>query len=162
MTQIEDLYNKNRRRYVNLMSSILRGDRALGEDVVQEAFCRAVQYQDSFDIKRGKLTTWFNRILFNSLRDVQAQSRNQPMPNNYDYSAEDLFAELELSDDVELSHLVEKHIAEVKNEEHKRILTLFFMNGYTSSEISQIEHKVSVSNVTTVVGRFRLSLMADG
>lgn len=159
MTNLENLYNKNRRQYINMMSAILRGDRATGEDVVQEAFCRAVQYYPTFNSEKGKLSTWFNRILFNSLRDVQAQARNTPLPNNHDYSAEDVFEELDLSASVELSSLVLNAVSRVENESHRRVLGLFFIGGYSAREISEIEHKVSVSNVTTIVARFRENLV---
>lgn len=158
--KILGLYNQ-RRRYVNLISSLLRGDRATAEDVVQEAFCRAVQYQNSFDPERGKIEAWFNRILFNSLRDVQRQAWGRPSDEPSEYCAEDLLIEVGRASPIEVMGLVEKSINDIKNEEHKRILTLFFSGGYTSTEISQIEEKTSPTNVTTIVARFRDQLMEN-
>ena len=161
MVELEDLYKKNRKKYINLMSVILRGDRASGEDVVQEAFCRAVRFYEGFDPKRGKLSSWFNTILFNSLRDVQKEIRMQPTRDCYTLSSEDVFKEVEITSLPEVQNLIKKEINLQTNEKHKRILELFFFQGYTSTEISQVEEKVSVSNVTTVVNRFRISLLGE-
>tara|TARA_R110000851_G_scaffold115675_3_gene241607 strand:- start:1968 stop:2453 length:486 start_codon:yes stop_codon:yes gene_type:complete len=161
MNDLENLYNKNRRRYVNMMSSILRQDRAAAEDVVQEAFCRAIKFYHSFDPKRGKLSSWFNRILFNSLRDVQKEMRWQTTSVVDGLSVETLFTEVELTNNPALSNLISKAIDKQTNENHRRVLELFFIFGYTSTEISQIEEKVSVSNVTTVVNRFRVELVGE-
>lgn len=137
------------------MSHILRGDYAAAEDVVQEAFTRALTFYDSYDSTKGELTPWFNTILYNSLRDVQKEMRGQPSENIKDFCVEDMFAEYDLVNSPEKRLIISKHINLIKNEKHKRILELFFLLGYTSTEISQIENKVSVSNVTTVVSRFR-------
>lgn len=159
--EIEALFRKNRRYYVQVMSSILRGDWGAAEDVVQEAFCRALYYQDSFDKRRAKLATWFNKILFNALRDVQKEGRITPAPLNLDYSSEDLFEEMDLKETVEFHNHLSERIGEVRNDYHQRILILFFINGYTSREISEVEEKTSVSNVTTIVGRFRLAMLEN-
>ncbi len=91
MTQLEKLYRDNRKRYVNMMSRILRHDRAGGEDVVQEAFCRALKFYGSYDERRGKLETWFNTILFNSLRDNQRASKGSGQEESDKLSLENVF-----------------------------------------------------------------------
>ena len=155
MDQIDALYKDKRKQYISMMSGILQGDRAAAEDVVQEAFTRAIKFWKSYDEKRGKLATWFNRILFNSLRDVQKEMRGHPPSHDMDFSVQDVFTNSNLSDNPEFFNFVSESVGNVDNDYHKRILELFFLLGYTSTEISQIEEGATVSNVTTVVNRFR-------
>lgn len=158
MEQIEALYNEKRKQYISMMSNILHGDRSAAEDVVQEAFTRSLRFWDSFDEEKGKLQTWFNRILFNSLRDVQREMRGQPPPHEADFSVYDVFTNGNISDNPEFLDFISESIVQTENQKHRRILQLFFQLGYTSTEISQIEENVSTSNVTTVVDRFRRQL----
>lgn len=162
MEQLLELYKNDRKRYINIMSHILRGDRAGAEDVVQEAFTRAVRFIDNYNPKKGKMSTWFMTILFNALRDVQKEMRGQVQYQNCDnLSMEDVFGEDEIVFSKEFKILLRKKIESQKNEQHQQILMLFFISGYTSTEISQLMEKVSPSNVTTVVSRFRLLLLGD-
>lgn len=161
MKEITELYKSDRKKFVNIMSRILRGDYAGGEDIVQEAFTRAWQFQHSFDPKKGTLRVWFNKILFNALRDWQNQKRGQPTFTGEDFSAADVLPVHSFSRSPEFSKLIRQRIATHKNQKHRSVLELFFILGYTSTEISQIEEKVSVSNVTTIVSRFRDQLTEE-
>lgn len=155
MKTIEDFYVDNYTRKVKLISRILRGDWATAEDIVQEAFARSLKFYPSYDSNRGSMDKWFNSIMFNCLHNSQ-QERNgvtQYTPDRI--SPEEVLEEVELSGTPDLSGYIAESIAQVKNLEHKRILELFFIMGYTSKEISQIEMKTSQTNVTTVVMRFR-------
>ena len=96
--------------------------------------------------------------MFNSLRDVQNQSRATPTPLVEDVSAEDLFAPSWLNQNSPFRKHLESKVKSVQNPQHKDIIYLFFILGYSSKEIAEIESKVSQSNVTTIVMRFRDSL----
>lgn len=162
--KIDDLTNLYRAVYlakVKAMARILGGDYALAEDVVQEAFTRAVRYIHLFDESRGMMETWFNAILFNALRDVQKQERH----------TQELYRELHLHDVIdpakalfspEYKSDLHKIVQTVTNEKHRRVLELFFLYGYSSTEISQIEADMTQSNVTTIVMRFRENLKQRG
>lgn len=76
LDKLTDLYRTVYKAKVKVMSRILGGDVTLAEDVVQEAFTRAVKYILLFDEEKGLMETWFNAILFNALRDIQKQERN--------------------------------------------------------------------------------------
>ena len=138
-----------------MMSRILRHDRAGGEDVVQEAFCRALKFYGSYDERRGKLETWFNTILFNSLRDNQRASKGSGQEESDKLSLENVFNLSALAASPELRKLISDGVEETRDHKHRRVLYLFCILGYTSMEISQIEEKVSQTNVTTIVNRFR-------
>jgi RNA polymerase sigma factor (sigma-70 family) len=140
------------------MARILRGDYAAGEDVVQEAFYRAIKFFPAYDEEKGKLSSWFNTILFNSLRDYQRASSGISDVEVDKLSVYDVFSQDTLANNPDLRTLISDSIGKVSKERHRQILFLFFILGYTSMEISQIEEKVSQTNVTTVVNRFRRQL----
>jgi RNA polymerase sigma-70 factor (ECF subfamily) len=50
------------------------GDRALAEDVLSDAFERALRSRHSFDPNRGADKTWLYSIALNRLRDLQRRS----------------------------------------------------------------------------------------
>lgn len=153
MHEIEELYIRTHKSKIKLMGRILGGDYAAGEDVTQEAFCRAWKFYPSYDPNIGKLEAWFNSILFNSLRDYQREMKGEPSSQAKEISPEDVL--MNISTDFTL---IRKSIRQVRNKKHRRVLELFFIMGYTSTEISQIEEKVSISNVTTIVNRFKEEL----
>lgn len=153
---LEDLieqYKLTRNKHVKLMSRILGGDHAAAEDVVQEAYARAIQYYGSYDSSRGELMPWFNRILFNALRDIQREYNNRPPDNIEDFSVEDVLEPAKIP-----SSLVDQ-IEAVVNEKHQRVLYLFFILGYSSREVSEIEDEVTQTNVTTIINRFKEDLV---
>lgn len=155
MHEIEKLYREVHSPSVKMMSRILRGDWHGGEDVVQEAFIRAWKFYPSFDSEKGKIQTWFNGILFNSLRDYQKSARFGPQTEAEDFSVEDILNELNLNNFEEKRKFLAQKIDWVQNPVHKEVLYLFFMLGYTSKEVSQIVSKMTQTNVTTIVTRFK-------
>ena len=158
MEELEKLYREIRFSRVKILTRILGGDQALAEDVIQEAFTRAIVYYKSFDKNRGELNTWFNSIMFNTLRDIQRSNKGWHSSNVEEISAKDVLNDKTLSCVDNLNDFVVGSIFDVENEKHQRILYLFFVLGYTSREIGEIEGGVSQSNVTTVVNRFKESL----
>ena len=70
---LERLYRSRRAEFCRAAAAIA-GDRALGEDAVQEAFARAVRKRRSFRA-RGSLEAWVWRIVVNAARDAR---RRQP------------------------------------------------------------------------------------
>lgn len=160
MKFIEDYYNENFTRKVKLVTRILRGDSTSAEDVVQEAFARALRFYPTYDVERGTVDKWFNSIMFNALHDFQKDPNGVTHKAPDSLTVQDILEEIQLSNTPDLNNYILSRIEEVENQKHKRILELFFIMGYTSKEISQIEPKVSQTNVTTLVMRFREKLKA--
>jgi RNA polymerase sigma factor (sigma-70 family) len=155
---LEAYFRDNYRRKCKMISYTLRGDPIMAEDVVQEAFEKAIRFQASFDEDRGSLDKWFNSILFNTLHDLQRKSRDVVIPVTDAMSREDVYGEEGWDNNPQLSNFVKKQVSAVENDKHKRVLHLFYNLGYTSAEISQIEQGVTQTNVTTIVMRFREGL----
>ena len=149
MKRLEEQYIATKNGHIKLMTRILNGDWAAAEDVVQEAYARAIQYYPTYDPERSKLMTWFNTIMFNALRDIQREYKNRPGENSDTVSVEDVISHHHIPD------TIVQDILAVENEKHQRILYLFYVLGYNSREISQIEDHVTQTNVTTVVNRFK-------
>jgi DNA-directed RNA polymerase specialized sigma24 family protein len=67
--ELEQLYRSRRPEFCRAAAAIA-GDRALGEDAVQEAFAKAVRKRRSYR-GRGSLEAWVWRIVVNAARDVR-------------------------------------------------------------------------------------------
>src|SRR5690242_5760111 len=62
------------------VATAIVGDPDAAEDVVQEAFVRAVRQRGSYD-GRGSLNGWVWRIVVNTARDARARRRDAPAPD---------------------------------------------------------------------------------
>jgi RNA polymerase sigma factor (sigma-70 family) len=137
----------------------LAGSRDAGEDVVQEAYMRAWKYKGSYNPNKAKLNTWFNTILYNSLRDYKKLDKLGGVV--VDNKTDEIEEHVPYEKVQEHLLLVWGEINEMKGHKRiKRILYLFYILGYTSKEISEIEENVTQSNVTTISNRFK-KLVAD-
>jgi len=157
MIDFNQFYKDNYEKHKKKIARIINGDTTTAEDIVQEAYMRAWKYRDSYDRKRSGISTWFNTILYNTLRDFQKSFKD----NQEDSGDVDRFYEEENLKSIAV-HLpvIEREIKKMKNERIKRVLTLYYILGYTSTEISQVEADTTVTNVTTICNRFRKKLRA--
>lgn len=152
MIDLNTFYIENSERQTHLMSK-LAGSIESGEDVVQEAYTRAWKYQGSYNPRKAELKTWFNTILYNTLRDFRKEDKlgGVVMESKHDEIAEVVpYEKIQ-----EHLFLLWGEINNLTNERSRRVLYLFYILGYTSKEISEIEEGVSQSNVTTISNRFK-------
>jgi DNA-directed RNA polymerase specialized sigma24 family protein len=70
---LEELY-RTRRAELCRAAAAIAGDRALGEDAVQDAFAKAVRKRRSYR-GRGSLEAWVWRIVVNTARDARRKRR---------------------------------------------------------------------------------------
>jgi RNA polymerase sigma factor (sigma-70 family) len=146
MMNLEEFYRSNYNRHVKTISRILHYNKDLAEDVVQEAYTKAFQYTDTYDVTKGSVSTWFNRILFNTLRDTQNSFVNTVA----------LHEGIEGNEQgIEYLVFIDNELKYVRNSKHKRILELFYLSGYSSTEIAKLVGGVSQTNVTTICKRFK-------
>lgn len=133
VAELETYYSDNFNNLVKRVSG-QAGSLENGEDVVQEAFARALQYIHTFD---GKLPfeNWFSRILQNSLRQFKVDQRN------YGMNMSDEEADIPCPICLENKRLVQ----DVKNyirtntpEDEREILTLYYIRGYSFQDIVRI------------------------
>ena len=159
---IEAYYNDQYNKKVKTISRILGGDHAAAEDIVQEAFARALTFYPSYDSKRGSVDKWFNSIMFNALKDYQRNDKGIVHNDPEEFSIADVFDLKQTTLVNRINTVLSNAIEKVKNETHRRVLELFFIMGYSSREIPQIERGVSQTNVTTLVMRFKENLRGEG
>ena len=65
-------------RVVGLAMTVV-GNRAVAEEVAQEAFVKAGRHAASYDVRRGRVTTWLLTITRNTAIDAVRYRRETPM-----------------------------------------------------------------------------------
>lgn len=146
---LEEHYRKNRFTYVKRMS-FRCGDYA--EDVVQEAYARAIKYFSSYK-EEYSLDAWFSRIINNCLKEHKNAEKG--------YTA--LTFEEEEIDGIPCNRFAESVVKEIyelistKSVVSMEVLTYHFRFGYTAKEVQEIsEH--SYANCHKIINRFRQEL----
>lgn len=146
--KIEELYNKSFSQYVSRFTRST-GSEAIAEDVVHDAFERAMKYWDAYD-ETQEIERWFARILRNSYRDFMKAERGQLTEELDEFAIQG----------VECDGLIRRiwkeveALIDVANPVHKEILTLHYLKDYTATDISRFTDH-SLSNVCQVISRFR-------
>ena len=133
MVALGDYYSNNFdelvKRYVNRAGSVQNA-----EDVVQEAFARALKYLPTFDGKKP-LENWFSRILQNSLREFKVAERNYGMNmSNEDADIPDPIC----LENKRLVNDVKRYIEKNMPEDEREILILYYIRGYSFQDIVRI------------------------
>ncbi|MNZ37627.1 RNA polymerase sigma factor YlaC [compost metagenome] len=147
---IEDYFRKE---YRTLCKRVYRraGTMENAEDVVQEAFARALKYYPAFDNSGKEFGAWFSTILNNSLNSFTRAEMNYGMCEELDedHIEGEPMSEVEENMLAKVNELIDKkppHIAEM--------LRLYFLNGYKPKEIAEIL-EVKDINIRMTVMRFK-------
>ena len=147
---IEQHYIENRQKLVKRMT-FRAGEQWSAEDIVQEAYTRALMYWRSFD--GSNLDRWLNTILNNTLREYQNSVKGI---TNVEFDEEE-------ADGVSCSsysgHVMAHvyHLIEKKSDVQKEILMLYFHQEYTAIDISRIT-PYTYSQIHQIIHRFRNEL----
>jgi RNA polymerase sigma-70 factor (ECF subfamily) len=110
------------------------GHREDAEDLVQESFLAAYQYLDSFDITRP-FGPWLTRIVMNrgaNLRRARARRQTEPETDAVSTAP----SALEDSTRAEMREVLTQAMATL-SERQRLIVTLFDVDGLTSTEIGE-------------------------
>ena len=128
---IQEHYEKNYGKLIKRMT-FRAGTEWDAEDVVQEAYCRALKYFKSYDGEH--LDQWFSTILNNTLRDYKKSEKGLVTVS---------FEEEEL-DGVACSSIPDRVMFEIEQrisrrpQEQQTVLYRYFVEGYTVREIYEI------------------------
>jgi len=148
---LEDHYRNQRHKYVKRMSW-RAGDVFAAEDVVQEAYARAMKYYGSFTGDIEDFGRWYNTIANNCLREFKNAEKGyspveaEPEEESYDcigqhkHRMRDLF-----------------RLIETKTPAHVEVLTLYFKQEYNAKSISEIT-QYSYAMCHQIIFRFRNEL----
>jgi RNA polymerase sigma factor (sigma-70 family) len=144
---IEAHYREKQATTVSRIAYYLQ-NKAMAEDVVQEAYLRCCQYWKSYD-PGETIAAWFNTILNNSIKDAFKKMMTQGMA--HDLPPADA-PRSTILDTIELKEL----LVEIESQPQRvaRILHLFLIEGYYSHEIAEIVPENS-STIRKTVQRFR-------
>lgn len=141
--QLTEHYNKNFKKLVKKMS-FRSGTQWAAEDIVQEAYARALKYIGSF--QDGKdFNNWFTTILNNSLYEHQNVERGMVVPEEVDEPLVELPSGL--LEDV-------RRLMKRESKEHQEILHLHFVLDYSAQDISKVTNN-TYANSSKVIQRFR-------
>lgn len=132
LPEVSQLYQQHRRRALAIARRIL-GDSDEAEDVVQEVFSKLHLSKARFDGKAAT-TTWLHRIMVNSsINSLRARRRRGKLESS-----------MHESEDPEAAALgVERHqhfldALAVLSEQHRQVLTLRELKGYSYPEIARL------------------------
>lgn len=128
------------------------------DDVIQEAFARALQYQDSFNgATMEDLNKWFDCILRRSLYDFKRSEIKQGLTQE-ELKEEDPDADIVDADGIdsrtaeELTEVIESY-----SRPKRDILYLYFIRGYKSGEVAQVLD-LTAKQVRNYVHQFKLNM----
>lgn len=146
MKRNEHVEQHFRENYDTLVKRIKARSCSVPEDVVQEAYYRALKYYKSYS-KDKDFDRWFNTILNNSLRSVKLEERERGIVRAVD--------EETLEDTVdEASEFVKELIQEIPDGREKQILVMYYILGFRTRDISEYMG-LSHSNVRIILMRWR-------
>ena len=143
MEQLEEFYKKEYTHKVNIITHILRGDRTKAEDIVQQAFLKAVEKYDQYDKEKGNINSWLNSIIYNTLRDSLRKSAVET-------KALKELIEMDMSHDGYNLDSGPPHSA----------ITYLYEAGYTRKEISR-ELNLNPRLVADEIDKYREGLLND-
>lgn len=150
-TTLEVFYRENFDRFVKRFTR-RAGTKEAAEDVVQEAFERALRYFDSYDHERS-LDGWFNRILNNSLREYKNREKGN---SHVEFDEEE-------ADGTRCQQYAQQLWKQIRDEmdtyedAHKEVLYLYFLHGYKPKDISRVV-ELKYRNIETILQRFKTDI----
>lgn len=123
------------------------------QDVVQEAYTRALTYQKSYNPELGSFDQWFGRILSRALKDFKADERACGTTVGEEMIDEEYYTKEEALEDTVQIEQVAKVIAG-KKEFHREVLTMYFLQQYNTNDIMRVLD-VKKRCVDKIIERFR-------
>lgn len=135
ISPLEEFFRKNSFTLVKRIKA--RGmQEADAEDVVQEAFYRALKYFQTYDSNLMSVDAWFSSILNNSFKDY----RHANFTGDYSFTEEHLEDTYEGEDrclDKKMIELIREKVTSLDTSQ-RNIIELVLLNGFTTREASQI------------------------
>lgn len=123
------------------------------EDVVQEAFAKALQFIKTYEEGRD-FGGWFYVILENCRRDYLREEIDRGMVRE-DFEEEDFAIDIpELEVDFKQIKLIEDDINK-KSEPLKDVLKLYFIHNYSPIDISYLVEGLSRQTIRSYISRFK-------
>lgn len=147
---VEEFYIKHYRELCKRVSN-RAGGAYYAEDVVQEAFVRALTYWDSYNPERSSIGAWFNTILNNALKDFMQDQRMEGMSTEFEEEVHEPQPMSQTS-----AHMLRKveSLINKKRDGTRDVLDLYFLHNYKPREICKVLD-VNAKAVNMCVLRFK-------
>jgi RNA polymerase sigma factor (sigma-70 family) len=120
------------------------------EDVVMEAFTRALKYKNTYNPNKQEIGGWFNMILLNAYHNYASDKHRRGMS----VEVSDKFIEGYEGNQMEstLADQLAEEIDLIEDVDKRDVLVAFFIDGYTPKEISQFlkANVRQVNNITQI------------
>ncbi len=160
---MENHYRTNYNKLVKYMRyRVGNYSSGVADEVVQEAYVRALKYFKRYNPKRAPFEKWFNSILNNVLNQVKNEERSRGV--SYEMDAVEDYQLLP----VELTVLPKEkqsrfriglsETISLEKERDRVILGMFFFDGFRSREIAEFL-VINHNTVRQVINRFREKLV---
>ena len=137
------------------------GDRAVAEEVAQEAFTRAWRHAGAYDARRGRVSTWLLSITRNLAIDQLRARRTEPLDPTRSASAERALwatAARHAGAAGQGAAELRESLAELPADQ-RRALLLAALFGFTAREIGEIE-RIPLGTAKTRIRTATLKLVA--
>lgn len=152
--EIEALYRENFESQTKALAG-RAGGIVNAEDIVQEAYCRALKHQDSFDGSKASLEVWLQRIIKTCMYDFKSKELQQGLVKDEMDKDEpyENFRSLGVSTLKEVVKEIEK-----REGNHYYVLYLTYVKGYRPREIGEIVDE-SARNIENILRRFKSEMV---
>lgn len=127
------------------------GNEADAEDIVQEAFSRALKYQTTFHDDM-EFRHWFGRILSNVLKDYIHDKFVNGVDAEFDEEHEDLIIDKRHIADI--MNGIGDDIDNMEDPHHREVVTLYLVLGFPIRDIVKITN-MKYKSIDTIVHRFK-------
>jgi len=153
--EIEQHYIDNYGKFVKILNH-RAGSVQGAEDVIQDAYERALRYKNSFNPDLQEFGGWFNGILNNALRDYKVVERRLGMSVEYDEEREEGTPLLEWE-----QNTIDCVLADINKRKLliRQVLFLYFFRQYKPRDIVQVL-ETSNAYVRTLVKEFKKEMKA--
>lgn len=151
---VESHYRVNFTKLVKIMTNrVVDKSHAYAEEVVQEAYARAIKYYPSFNRSKKPFDKWFRTILNNTLRDHKKEEKNTAA------SIEEI-AEVGIEPVKMPPYLLKEVAAQVKaySPEKQEVILLWLKYSYKPREIAEVV-SMSPTNIRKTLSLFRQDLI---
>ena len=144
---LEQLYKQQRRAFVFKVRPYVQSY-DVAEEIVQEAFTKAITAYHQYDPRKGPLKGWFTKVLFSCVWSHLREIKKRPPMYDIDVVLEsDLLA-------YEEEPNLREYVSKVFNTKHRQVLLGYFVLGNTYEELASLLG-ITQDNARKVVQRFR-------
>ena len=143
--------------YALRVAARIAKNRALAEDVVQEAFVRCWSHIHRFDPRQARFTTWLYRIVVNLCIDLKRRPEPEPLPEDFEDIEAGAHAE-EMMEYSERDILLAQALDDLPVRQ-RAALTLVYDQGLSGAEAARVLGS-TVKAVERLLARARTYLRA--